>query len=346
MDLPAQAGAHLMRALSLLLLGALAQPAAEAAAQAPAPKAGTHVLIVSGISGGDEQFAKDFVAAGKRIAEAAQTKFGAPSGQVTFLAEQPAADPQAIRGPSTKAEIEKAFARITTAAKPGDVVLVVLIGHGSAQGTAVSMFNIPGPDMGAVDFRKLLAPLSKQQVAFVNTTSASGDFVGALAGKNRVIITSTMSPMERNYSKFAKYFSAAFSDGDGNKDGRVSLLEAYDYARRKVEQEYTSATLLQSEHSRLDDNGDGTGTEIADLAAADGRLAARFYLNGVAPEDPKLTALLQERDALRIKLDGLLAARATADAATYWPKLEGALVDLVVVSLKVRQLGAGTGAKP
>ena len=53
---------------------------------------------------------------------------------------------------------------------------VVLIGHGSGQGDA-SRFNLPGPDLTAADFARLLAPLARQQVAFVNASSASVDFV-------------------------------------------------------------------------------------------------------------------------------------------------------------------------
>jgi hypothetical protein len=326
-----------MLALSLAAVAALALPQT---AQAQDPKG--HVLIVAGV-GGEEQFEKEFYESGKRIVDAARTEYGIPDNQITFLAEHPERDSATIRGKSTKAEIENAFAKVAKDAKPGDVVFVVLIGHGTAQGENGSMFAAVGPDMSAQDFAKLLAPLSKQEVAFVNTTSASGEFVKTLAGKNRVVVTSTMSAMERNYSKFAKHFSAAYAGdaGDANKDGRVSLLEAYGYARQKVEQEYKSRKELQSEHARLDDNGDGTGTELADLAASDGRLAARFYMNGVTPEDPQLIAAFKQRDAVRADLDAVLARRATADAATYGQELEKALVDLVVATLKVRQVGVG-----
>jgi len=322
-----------MRALSLAVMAALTQT------QTQDPKG--HVLVVVGVAG-DEKLETEFYETGKRIVDAARTKYNIPANHITFLAEHPQRDSAAIQGQSTKAEIEQAFAKIAKEAKPADLVFIVLIGHGTSQGETSSMFAVVGPDMSAQDFAALLTPLSKQQVVFVNTTSASGDFVKALAGKNRVVATSTMSPMERNYAKFGKFFASAYAgdEADANKDGRVSLLEAYDFARRKVEQDYKSKKDLQSEHARLDDNGDGVGTEFAELATVDGLLASRIYMNGVAPEDPQLVALLKQYNAARANMDGIIATGATADS-TYAPKLEGALVDLVIARLKVRQVGVG-----
>lgn len=324
-----------MLALTLALTSALVQQA---------PEVKTHVLIVAGVSG-DSTFAKNFYEIGKRLADGVKTKYNVPDSMITFLAEQPDRDPQMIRGVSSKVEVEKAFAMIAKRVKPGDVVFVTLIGHGSSQDQKASMFNIPGADMNAADFAKLLEPLSQQLVIFVNTTSASGDFIGGLSGKNRVVITSTSSPMERNYAQFSKHFSAAFTaaDTDADKDGNVSMLEAFEYTRLKVEKDYKSKSLLQSEHPTLDDNGDGKGVPMPERQAADGRFAARVYLTGPVAEDPKMSALLDEYAKLRLKIEGLIEAKAGA-GETYGPQLEGMFVELAVLGLKIRQ--AGVGGKP
>jgi hypothetical protein len=319
-----------MLALSLMLAGA--------GVFTPKTNPQTHVLVIAGV-GGEEQYTKAFYEAGKKIVDGVRATYNAPGNRIIFLAEQPERDATAIQGLSNKEGIEKAFASITAAAKPGDIVMVVLIGHGTSQGDKISQFGIPGPDMVAEDFAKLLAPLAQQQVAFVNAASASGDFVGKLAGKNRIIVTSTLSPMERNYSRFANHFSAAFAGttADLNKDGKVSLLEMFEYTRDKLEKEYKSAGLLQSEHAMLDDNGDGKGAPMPALDATDGRIAARFYLSGIAPEAPQITKLLAEHDALITQYEGLLVRKPTMDAAAYGQELEGVLRDLVVLSFRLRQ---------
>jgi hypothetical protein len=243
-----------------------------------APKA--HILIIAGL-GGEPQYEQAFYELGSRMAEAMRTKYGVPDSSVMFLAEHPARDSQHIRGPSTRVEIERAFARIATVADTGDLVFVLLIGHGTAEGDK-SRFNLPGPDMTAADFAALLTPLAAQRVAFVNAASAGGDFIAALSGKDRAIVTATSSVAQSNVTKFARHFVDAYAadstDADSDKDGRISLLEAFVYARREVAREYEASKLLQPEHARLDDDGDGEGSDAPGPDAADGRLAARLSL--------------------------------------------------------------------
>ena len=170
--------------------------------------------------------------------------------------------------------MQKALGEVAQTAGPGDLVFILLIGHGGSQ-AGESRFNLPGPDMTAADFAPLLAALSRQQVVFVNTASASGDFVKALSAKGRTIVTATKSAMERNQTEFPSYFVQAFSEegADADKDQRVSVLEAFTYARREVERFYEKGHLLVTEHAVLDDNGDGTGSATPDPATGDGALA-------------------------------------------------------------------------
>src|SRR4029079_215395 len=120
---------------------------------------------------------------------------------------------------------------------------------------------------------RLLAGFSRQQVAFVNVSSASGDFAKVLAGPNRVVGTATKSALERNESLFARHFAAALRDAaaDVDKDGRVSLAEAFNYAKREVARAYETDNRLLTEHAQLEDGGSlagvlalGGGTASAD----------------------------------------------------------------------------------
>lgn len=330
---------------SWLIVGALL--AWQASSHPPPPAPSTHLLIVAGV-GGAPRYVDALYETGIRLADAARTKYGVPDSSIIFLTENPERDAGRISGRSTGVEVGRALARIAETAKVGDVVFVVLIGHGSAQGGR-SRFNLPGPDMTAADFARLLAPLSAQRVAFVNTASASGDFIGVLSAENRAIITATRSVRERNQTKFAAHFVAAYAaDGaDGDKDGRVSLLEAFQYAEREVVREYESNNQLRTEHAMLDDDGDGKGSDSPGLRTSDGALAARLFLTGgtapttvAASDDPRVAGLLRHKDSLEVKIDVLRRRKASMDSTAYQHELEPLLVDLAVTSRKIREAGS------
>ncbi len=323
--------------------------------QATAPQssvAATHVLIVAGV-GGSPEYEQAFYDDAMKMAEAARTRYGIADSFVTLLTERPERDPRRIAGRSTKIEVERAIARIAKEARAGDVVFVLLIGHGSAR-DGHSLVNLPGPDMSAADFARVLKPLSAQRLAVVNTTSASAEFIPVLSARNRAIITATGSVMERNATRFARHFIAAYagSDADVDKDGRLSLLEAYTYARREVAREYESANQLQSEHAMLDDDGDGKGTSEPGARTADGALASRLFLDqgaaavdvvaGAGSNDPRVAALLHHKDSLDAKIDALRRRKASMDSTAYERALETLLVDLATTTRTLRQLTGGT----
>jgi hypothetical protein len=59
---------------------------------------------------------------------------------------------------------------------------------------------------------------AKLSVIFVNTTSASGDFVKVLAGPDRTIITATRSGREQNETLFPGHFVAALTTDSADAD--------------------------------------------------------------------------------------------------------------------------------
>src|SRR4029077_12153134 len=83
-----------------------------------------------------------------------------------------------------------------------------------------------------------------------------------LSGTNRVVITATRSGNELNFTRFGEYFAKALADSrsDLDKDGQVSLLEAFLMASRHVTEFYKTEGRLMTEHALIDDNGDGQGT--------------------------------------------------------------------------------------
>ena len=305
----------------------------------------THLLIVTG-SSGEPRFATGFHALAMGLRAVASTKFGVPDSQIIYLAEQTTPDPRAITGRSTREGIVQAIDRIAARAAAGDAVLILLIGHGTGDGE-ISRFNVPGPDMSDVEFDAQLDKLSKQVVAFVNAASASGDFVKKLAGRNRVVVTATKSGFERNETLFAGHFVGAYvKDGaDTDKDGRVSLLEAFTFARREVEREYESTNRLQTEHAMLDDDGDGTGRADPGPRGPDGTIANRFYLQpaagvtAAAAADPRVAPLLATQSRLQSQLDTLRLAKTMMKEADYEKALEDLLTKISENASALRALG-------
>jgi hypothetical protein len=336
------------RLSALALLSTLALGALPDAAQA---QSATHLLVIAG-AGGEPQYSAAFHDAAMAIADAARTRYGLSEASVVYLGEDPARAPAKMAGRSTRENVEAALVRLHGRAKAGDQLWVILIGHGSMQGE-VPRFNLPGPDMTAADFKRVLAPFSAQQVAFVNASSASGDFVRALSGPNRAVVTATKSSLERNDTRFARHFAGALSTAaaDVDKDGRVTLLEAYTYARRETVRSYESENKLLTEHAQLDDDGDGVAAAEPGGRSRDGALAATLALGGgaAASSDPRVAALATERRALEQRVAQLRQRKASMDSTTYERELETLLVSLARKSQELRAAeGAAkpAGAKP
>ncbi|HEX7123796.1 MAG TPA: C13 family peptidase [Gemmatimonadaceae bacterium] len=334
--LTAPRGALLLTASALALAWSTAVVHAQALPQ-------THVLIVTGASG-EPRFADAFHREATALRNAAIQRFGIPDSLVTWLAEDPARD-RAISGRSDRDGVTAAIERIAARASAGDQVFILLLGHGSAD-NQTARFNVPGRDLTDEDFAALLDKLSRQKVAFVNAASASGDFIKRLSGPNRIIITATKSGFERNETLFGEHFVQALT-GDGadvDKDGRVSLLEAFTYARREVARAYESTNRLQTEHAMLDDDGNGTGSDAPSADAADGQIARAFYLAPAAgaaaalANDPRAQALIATQRRLEAQIDSLRVVKASMPDSVYQKQLEDLLVKLAETTQALRAL--------
>ena len=300
----------------------------------------THVIIVTGATG-EPKYAASFHAAGSSLVDALVAQHGFKPDDITYLAENPARDTTRIDGQSTKQELTRAIARVS--ARKNDRVLLILIGHGSHAGSE-SRFNLPGPDLTAAELAVMLEPLRAAQVAIVNAASASGDFLPVLSGRNRVVVTATKSSHERNETLFPKFFVAAFATpgADADKDERVSLLEAFTFAKREVARAYEADSRLPTEHAMLDDDGDGRGSSEPDPRAGDGALARRFTIgvraaNSVATGNHGARAVVIRKEQLESQIDSLRRRKATMTEEAYTRELERLLLDLARVNQTLRE---------
>ena len=285
----------------------------------------THMLIVTGLSG-EPRFATRFESAARAIFDAARTQWKLADSSLVWLAEDPTRDPRRIAGRSVRDAVGNAFLALSQRVAPGDVLVVLLIGHGSGDG-ATSRVNLPGPDPTAADYATWVAGFARQTVVFVNASSASGDFVEQLRAPNRVIVTATRSATERNESLFSDHWSAglATAEADADKDGRISVLEAFTYANVEVARAYETAGTLRTERAQLSDS----------------TLAARvsFGPPAAGAADPRVRALVAERVALEEQLAALRARKSSMSETEYEDELERILVLIAEKSAEIRAAG-------
>ena len=301
------------------------------AVAAPALAQDTHLLVIAGV-GGDEEHVKAFSKYSLAIIEAAR-KHGLPDAHITYLGENPDQSGGRMKARATRENVTRAFADLSTQAKAVDEVFVVLIGHGSFDGR-MAAFNLPGPDLTADDYAGLLKKFTTQKLVFVNTASSSGAFVQALAGPARTIVAATRTGGERNETRFAAYFSEAFDTdtADRDRNGRISVQEAFDYAVGKVKAAYEQEGHILTEHATLDDSSQGRLAATQFLAPQRSRTAA------AQAADPEIRALLEQRDALERQIAELRLKKDGMDAKQYDEQLETLVTELALKTRAIRDL--------
>jgi hypothetical protein len=217
---------------------------------------------------------------------------------------------------------------------------LVLIGHGTFDGKE-ARFNLRGPDVAASELAQWLRPF-RRPLAVVDTSSCSAPFLKALAGTNRIIITATRSGYEQNFVRFGQYFAEALAspEADLDKDGQVSLLEAFLIASRQTVDFYKSQGRLATEHALLEDNGDGLGTpadwfeglratrKSKDNQPVDGLLARQVCLVPNEAERRLSSALRAQRDALEQAIFKHREKKSKIPEDDYYRELEQLLLDM------------------
>jgi Peptidase C13 family len=301
------------------------------------------LLIVVGL-GGDAETAKTFHRWSNTLAEASERLGVAPDRLVYLVGEQVEGDAR-VSGRSTREEVTKALTKFAAEAGPDDLVFITLIGHGQWDGRAAK-FNMPGPDMGPEDFEPLLKKLRSKQIVLVNTASSSGPFLDGLSAPGRTMVSATRSGAEHYTTLFGGFFVDALNspNADADKNKRISVLEAYQFAKAEVVRAYEREGLLATEHAMLDDDGDKKGSADPTATGADGKVAAVLSLGDAGddglPTDPKLRALHLERREMERRVESLRLLKDSMDAARYNSELEKLVTAL---ALKTREIRAAEG---
>jgi hypothetical protein len=287
--------------------------------------AATQVLVIAG-RGGEPQFEQRFAKWTEQMTKASATVTG-DAALVRGLVGEKDAD---------RAKIEAALRTAAQNARSGDRFVLVLLGHGSFDGTEYR-FNNWGDDLTGTELRALLDrfPEGVTQLV-VGATSASGAIADSLASPRRLIVVASKSG-ERNAVRFTGYWAEALgsSDADKDKDGNVTAQEAYDYANRKVAESFKTDASIATEHSRL------AGPDAGRFVVARLGAAALFA------SDAQLAAMRGQQEGIEQRIDQLRAQKPQLPVDDYYGRLEPVLLEMAQlgqrIDARLAQLGVSAG---
>ena len=258
-----------------------------------------YAFIVSGASAG-APYSEKYDAWRVALAKTLKSSFGYPDDHVRSLSE------------ASRDQIQQALRDLRTRLTKDDVLFVVLVGHGTDE-----KFNLVGPDMTAADWAAQLKPIAGRLV-FVDTTSSSFPFFRQLTGPGRIVITATDSTAQQFETVFAEFFIKAFAErsADSDKDGRVSIYEAFQYANANVRAWFDQHNQLPTERALVDDEDAARATFLQPRA--------------VPANDP----IAKRQAEIESAIADLKSRRSSMPPATYDAELERLLTDLARLMVK------------
>jgi len=241
-------------------------------------KGKTYALIVTGIN----KNAKDRQAKDKAIVNLRTFLLDSTSMKSDSLAML-ANSRSLIQNESQVSTAENLKARIVAfaaKAKTEDRFLFYYTGQANIADDKLRL-NLPGDDITHEQLAQWLSRIKASSMLIVLDCPGAGLVVETLAGPGRIVIAGCKA--EQPYStRFSDYFVPALADtqSDNNKDGKVSLLEAFTLASKKLDDFYRRMNLLKTETPILEDNGDGKTSDQPwkhEQNNSDGLAASKFF---------------------------------------------------------------------
>jgi hypothetical protein len=274
---------------------------------AAAPAFGaTYILTVAGL-GGEPDYEQRF------------TMLATDTDKILHTGGQGDRVVETLKGAdATRAKVEASLNRIASQAKPQDAFVLMMIGHGTFDGTEYK-FNLPGPDISGTELAALLNKIPAGRQLVVDMTSASGGAVSALKKENRTVITATKSGMEKNATVFSRYWVEALRDpsADVDKNETISALEAFQYAEKKTALFYTEQKRLATEHPQIDDQQRAASFPLLKFGSA-----------SAVVTDPAKRELIAKKDDIENKIDALKYQKSLMAPDDYKKQLTALLLEL------------------
>ena len=289
-------------------------------------RAATYYVTVAGL-GGEPDYEQRFTASAKDLDKVFKSS-GGTAHVYTLSGAQ-----------ATAVQLRSTMATIAQQATASDDLVLILIGHGSFDGTEYK-FNLLGPDLSAAEIAVLCDRVPAKRQLVVDTTSSSGGAVAALERPGRAVVAATKSGTEKNATVFARYWVEALQDpsADTDKNESLTAMEAYVYASKKTAAFYDSQKRLAPEHAVFDDIG--RGEPVREAGRGQGQQLSNFTILrfGAAQEaasDPAKVALLAKKEELEQRIDALKYGKAAMDPLQYRQQLTASLVELARVQAEL-----------
>lgn len=211
---------------------------------------------------GDEEHHEEYEKLLAHFRDVLGKRFNIPPSDMTVLyGPKDAGYDGPCTRPALLAEIDKIVAH--TQKPDAAPVWIFFIGHANPIAGG-AFFNLPGPDISSHDLGAAFhdANPATPMVFFV-TTACGAAFLQPLAGPNRIVATATTPKDKENETEYPEAVVEALDapDTDTNHDGYVSVTELFLAAHARVLQIYKAEDLIVMEHSLLDGDGDGHGTQ-------------------------------------------------------------------------------------
>jgi hypothetical protein len=290
----------------------------------------TYYVTVAGL-GGEPEYDRQFTALAQDLEKIFRSQ-GAEARVYTLTGAE-----------ATRARLTDTLSLIAGQAKPTDDFVLILIGHGSFDGVEYK-FNLVGPDISAETLGSLCDRVAARRQLIVDTSSASGGALAALARPGRAVEAATKSGTEKNATVFARYWVEALRDpeADSDKNEEITALEAFQYADRKTAAYYTEEKRLATEHAVFEDTGKGQAVRARASDTGEGTLLASFTLvrfgsAGKAASDPGKRPLLAKKEQLERQIDTLKQQKAAMADEDYKKQLTAALVELARVQQELEK---------
>ena len=333
--LPTSAGRRPDRApcACLLLLGTIltAMPGlSQETEQSTQRNDGRWAILIAGISG-DQQLQREFIDEVRGLHALLSGAMRYPLNHIEVLVDDPSLVPGLGARKSTSENLRDACRRIGRSVTRDDSVFVFIAGHGNYDGKTYKL-NLVGPDPTADDLATDLYSIPARSFIIINTTTCSGGSIESLAQPSKIVVSATRSGHEKNRTHFGGYFVQAFqnNNADMDRNGRISVLEAFNYASQRVEEYYAGEGLLQTEHPVLNDSSES-------LLARTTYLDAGTSLTDERALNAEERGLKEEATDLERQIESLKQAKAGMPGEEYDKKLEALLLRLAEVSAKLRQ---------
>ncbi len=171
---------------------------------------------------------------------------------------------------------------LAAAVQPEDRFIFYYVGQANIVAGKLRL-NLPGEDITHEQLAEWINRIRASSMLLVLDCPGAGLAVKAMTGQGRIIIGACTA--EQHYStRFSEYFVPSLFDSksDTDSDGKVSLLEAFTFASKQLDDWYFRQLLLKTETPVLEDNADGLPSRQPwryKQDRTDGRKAANFFLS-------------------------------------------------------------------